>query len=137
MRYKLFSTFDEWLPRAPTSHTSSQEGHIIVPEHMAVGGQRNFLSQAGLDSARLADSTDADRNFLTNFQAMRATLLNLDQHSDIEMLARLSAQAEGADEVLPEHFDKAAVEHKLSKASRHNEGKILVNKNAVNIYSSC
>ena len=122
MQYKLFSTFDEWLPKRPATSVLSQEGRIVVPEHMAVGGVSNFLSHAGFDSTRLADTTEAQQEFLVNFQALKPTLRDLDKRSNDEMLARLVAQSEGHDEVGPEHRTKAATEASFNRASKHSEG---------------
>jgi hypothetical protein len=121
MRYKLFSTYDEWLPKKPSS-IASQQGQIMIPEYPGAGGIERVLREAEItDSEGRVGSTSASRQLLANFNAVEQQLRALDEQSNRELIARFAAQSDGADEILPEH-EKAATEIKLAQASKHNEG---------------
>jgi hypothetical protein len=123
-QYKLFSTFDEWLPKMPSS-TSLAEAQICVPEHSSVGGEAEFLRHVGLQDVTLASATPDQRNLMNNLEAMRSQLRDLDAHSTTQMLARLEAQAEGLEAIDRELLTKAETESRLMRSSKQNEGMML------------
>ena len=133
--YKLFSTFPNYLPRAPQSDVSSppsfsiEAASLVIPRHAAVGGRDSFVSSyLGAEDVAFASATRAQRERMRNLENMQDILNDLDSRSTTEMLRRLDAQEEGLntieDSVVAER-NKAEVEDYLARVSTHEAGRLL------------
>jgi hypothetical protein len=127
-RYKLFSKFDEWLPRSPRD--DDIEGNIALIRHSAVGGMDNFVRRAlgQNDDITLQRATNDQRTFMTHMTAVERHLETLDSESIAQMQSRMQAQCDGLDgvpEELSSRWNKAIVETYMERSSKLNEGKLL------------
>ena len=123
-RYKLFSTFNEWLPPTPPDDTYT--GHIAIPRHSAVGGLDRFVETVvGCEEVTLQNSSSSQRQLMSNINAVEKELNDLDVSSISQMMNRLEAQSDGRDELPDERvFEKDHADSYLTRMSDANHGTI-------------